>query len=143
MATHIFREGNFCAYDLANIGSSISSFIWWNEALDHIRGGLLKNVGYAQIHICFEKMWGIPSFSLLVCFLFRLMKFGQCTLHNSCLKKCACVFINALAINDVIHQFSSFILYHICRALLILRGACNIDYDYSLLVTHIVQTTTL
>jgi len=38
------REDNSCADGLTNIGLAISSFIWWHEALDPIRGYLDGNL---------------------------------------------------------------------------------------------------
>jgi ribonuclease HI len=42
IVSHIYREGNPCADSLANVGLSTSSFVWWQDAPDIIRKGVIS-----------------------------------------------------------------------------------------------------
>jgi hypothetical protein len=41
--SHVFREGNFVADKLVNIGRSVNEFTWWNSAPSSIRADLARN----------------------------------------------------------------------------------------------------
>jgi hypothetical protein len=43
IVSHVYREGNFVAEKLANLGLSITDFTWWNSAPPNIRDDLAKN----------------------------------------------------------------------------------------------------
>jgi ribonuclease HI len=43
IVSHVFREGNFVADKLANLGLSVNEFTWWNSAPSSIRADLARN----------------------------------------------------------------------------------------------------
>jgi len=43
IATHIYREGNYCDDILATIGLSLSTFTWWDGIPDEIVRDFVKN----------------------------------------------------------------------------------------------------
>jgi hypothetical protein len=43
LVSHVFREGNFVAEKLANLGLSLNDFAWWNFAPSSIWAELAGN----------------------------------------------------------------------------------------------------
>jgi hypothetical protein len=43
LVSHVFREGNFVAEKLANLGLSLNDFTWWNFAPSSIWAELAGN----------------------------------------------------------------------------------------------------
>ena len=51
--THIYREGNYCADKLENLGLTVVDFIWLQSPLVVIRGDLDRNIpGLQNYRFC-------------------------------------------------------------------------------------------
>jgi len=51
--THIFREDNQCAYQLANLGLTLSSYSWFNNVPPQVNVKFVRNkIGFPNYRFC-------------------------------------------------------------------------------------------